>query len=504
MGNSNGSLADYYDAFETHDGLQGGFVWEWKDHGLRQQLDDGQLRFAYGGQFGDAPNDGNFVADGLVAPDGTPHPALRELAHLAAPVRATANDADLRRGQVRVQNRQWFSDVDGMRLRWRVTVDGVEVETGRVDLPSIAPRKAAKVDLPFTRPTIGPGQEAHLGVEFVTRKASAWAPRGHVAGWEQFALPGRARPARRQRVTGTTTIDGDVVRSGHIEAVFDREVGALATLRWRDGDVVVGGPQPSFWRAPTDNDGFRWLEWGIDDLHREVRVAELELVGPAAVFTVETCLRGNDPDDDGDTELSHRQSVTVLPSGELVVDDVIVVPDALDDLPRIGVQFELAPGFEDLQWLGLGPDETYPDRKRSATIGRWRSQVSDELVPYLVPQESGLHLDTRWAALERADVGVLFAALEPNAFAFSARHFRDDDLWRARDLTDLSPRAETFVHVDVAHRGVGTLSCGPDALPQYRITPGRYAWRWRLRAYDPRHEHVDQVARTVQSGFERR
>jgi beta-galactosidase len=202
--------------------------------------------------------------------------------------------------------------------------------------------------------------------------------------------------------------------------------------------------------------------------------------------------------------LTHRQTVTVTPSGELVFDEVVVVPDRLDDVPRVGVLFALAPGFDDLQWLGLGPDETYPDRKSGATIGRWRSRVADDRVPYLVPQEYGLHLETRWAALERDDVGVLLAATDPTALAFSARRFTDDDLWRSSASSDLSPRAETFVHVDVAHRGVGTLSCGPDALPQYRIRPGRHSWRWRLRAYDPRHERVDELARTVQSGFERR
>jgi beta-galactosidase len=262
--------------------------------------------------------------------------------------------------------------------------------------------------------------------------------------------------------------------------------------------------RPDGWSDEAAKPLSRWLAWGLDDLHREVRVAELSMEGAAAVFTVESRLRLADAGKTDAGGLRHHQRVTVLPSGELVFDDLVVVPDVLDDVPRVGVVFTVATGFEDLQWFGLGPEETYPDRRRGATLGRWRSRVTDELVPYLVPQEHGLHLESRWGALERADAGVLFAALAPTSFAFSASHFTDDDLWRARDRTELEPRAETFVHVDVAHRGVGTLSCGPDTLPKYRLAPGAHGWSWRLRPYDPRSDSVDALARTVQSGFERR
>ena len=138
-------------------------------------------------------------------------------------------------------------------------------------------------------------------------------------------------------------------------------------------------------------------------------------------------------------------------------------------------------------------------------VGRWHSTVTDQFVPYLVPQEHGLHLDTRWAALERdgGTDGVLIGAVNPSSLAVSVSHFSDDDLWRARDLTELVPRAETIVHVDAADRGLGTLSCGPDVLPEYRVAPGRFTWRWRLRAYDPGRDDVGSLARVRQSVPER-
>jgi beta-galactosidase len=341
-----------------------------------------------------------------------------------------------------------------------------------------------------------------------------------VVGWEQFVLPGRARPAGREQSTGVVEVEGDLVRAGQTEVRFDLRAGALGGLRWRDDDVVVKGPAPTLWRAPTDNDGLklflgraegwtdeeakplsRWLAWGLDDLRREVRAVTLESEGDLAVFEVDARLHGTD----ASVEVEHRQTITVFPNGELVFDETVVLPDILDDVARVGVELTVAAGFEHLEWLGLGPWETYPDRRAGATVGRWRSSVDEQLAPYLVPQEHGLHLETRWFALERAaTAGLLIAAMEPSSLAFSAAHHTAGDLWRARDLTELSPRAETIVHLDVAHRGVGTLSCGPDALPRYRIAPGTHAWRWGLRAFDPRRERVDAIARVVQTVSGRR
>ena len=496
MGNSNGSLADYADAFERYEGLQGGFVWEWKDHGLRQALEDGRSRFAYGGQFGDHPNDANFVADGLVAPDGSPHPALTEFAYLAAPVRATATEADLRRRKVRVENRQWFTDTAGIRLLWEVTVDGKPTQSGRVDLPAIAARSTAAVDVPFDRPTTDPGEEAHLTVRFATRRATPWAARGHVVGWEQFALPSRARPARRQSVEGTVELDGATARAGDLAVEFDLEAGAVRSLSVGDRLVVTDGPRASLWRAPTDNDGLklfldrtdgwsdesakplsRWLAWGLDDLQSRVVDASVDQDGANVVFTSDLELRGTDVS----VVVRHFRTATVQPSGVVEFDDEIVVPEVLDDVARVGLVFTVAGGLEQLEWFGLGPGESYPDRRAAAVVGRWRSTVGDQLAPYLVPQEHGLHLDTRWFTLAGRDGGeVMVTAVEPPVLAFSASHYTALDLWRAHDLTELAARDETIVHLDVAHRGLGTLSCGPDVLDRYRIATGSHRWRWQL------------------------
>lgn len=503
MGNSNGSLADYYEAFESHDGLQGGFIWEWKDHGLLQRLDDGRQRFAYGGQFGDEPNDANFVADGLVGPDGTPHPALSELAYLAAPVRITATAAGLRRKRVTVQNRQWFSDLGGLRATFEVTVDGDVVQKGKVELPEVAPQKRAPLDLDMELPSLEAGQEAHLTLHVRTAKASTWAPRGHVVAWAQFPLPVRARSKPRRAVaaesTEPVTVRATRLTCGKVELALGDA--GIDGLRYDGDDVLTGWPRPTLWRAPTDNDGLklflgrddvwtdeaakplaRWLEWGLDDLRVSAASVDVDHDDGAATVVTTRDLVGRNPD----VVIRHRQTVTVHGSGDLLLEDAVEVPELLDDLPRVGVVFETAAGFEHVEWFGLGPHETYPDRRAGGLLGRWRQTVTDQYVPYVMPQEHGLHLDTRWFALGHADarLALLVQCLD-EPFPFSASHLTAHDLWQARDVTDLEPRPQTIVHVDQAHRGLGTLSCGPDTLPRYRVGGGSYVWRWRLRPFRP-------------------
>jgi beta-galactosidase len=215
----------------------------------------------------------------------------------------------------------------------------------------------------------------------------------------------------------------------------------------------------------------RWLRWGLDRLTSEL-VSAQERHG---VFTVHRRLVGRSRD----VTIDHRQVVTMDPEGTLVYDEVLHVPDVLDDLPRVGVTFRLAPGHDRLTWLGLGPHETYPDRRAGARFGRWEATVADQYVPYVLPQEHGGHVGTRWfTLLDEEGRGVEVAAEEP--FSFSASHFTADDLHGALTTADLVPRDEVVVHLDVAVRGLGTGACGPDTLPEHRVGGGTYRWRWTL------------------------
>jgi beta-galactosidase len=448
MGNSNGSLADYWATITSTPGLQGGFLWEWKDHGIRQVLPDGSTRLAYGGQFGDTPNDCNFVADGLVGSYGEPHPAMREVAWVYRPVTVAAG----RGNTLRITNRQSFTDLRWLRAEWQLLVDGAVRASGKLQLPAVAPHATVTVPVPCALPD-GTG-ESHLTVRFTTAADQPWAPKGHLVAWDQVLL----RAATR----------------GH-RAVAPA-AGALTT---RDLDRTLTEPVSlAIFRATVDNDGFKLMP----ELSLRIRV------GGTGMATWQAAGIDRLPAESLVTHSMERRSVP----GGAEYHHTVVVPDALADLPRVGVQFALPARFRTLRWFGRGPGENYPDRKAGSTLGVWSGTPDDS--PYLVPQEFGLRTDCRWFecidpakgqalrvdALSVSTPPTQAAAAGPAALHCSATHFTADDLYAATTDTDLRPRRELIVHLDAAHRGVGTGSCGPDVLAQYRLPAGTYRFAYRL------------------------
>jgi len=462
MGNSNGTLADYWDAIESTPGLQGGFIWEWWDHGLVQTLSDGRTHWAYGGDFGEQPHDGNFVCDGMVWPDRRPKPAMWEHKWLAAPVRIAGAAADVAAGRVEIANHQHFSDLGWLRARYSLTSDGVEMAGGAFDLPSLGPGERATVGLPgwiTPDPKVG---ETFLMVRITTATDLAWAP----AGFEVCALqlPIGEDPSRIT-LTSAVVVHGDVALDAEGRLIHP---------------CLAAPPTLSLWRAPTDNDRIggmaaRWEQLGVDRLER--RLVGIERRGAATVVR-------SDYTTGAGMVVPHEAAYTPLADGGIAVAETAELPEALADLARVGTVLEIVPGPEALQWFGTGPHETYPDRKRGGIVGRWTSTVTDQYVPYIRPQENGGHADVRWLELtDETGSGLRIDLDEPRQA--SVTHVRATDLAAASHDIAVVPVAETVVHLDAAHRGLGTASCGPDTLPEYRLEPGTYRWGWTLRDLSP-------------------
>jgi beta-galactosidase len=430
MGNSNGCLADYWDAILAGARHQGGFIWEWKDHGIRTTLENGRRGFAYGGQFGERPHDGNFVADGLVAADLAPHPAAQEVAWVYRPVAVEP----VGRGRLRVSNRRAFTGLDDLAASWELLVGGVVTASGPLELPSVAPLGTTTVPLPCAVPA---APDALLTVQFVQRRRTAWAEAGFLVAWDQIELRGatRSRPAAAM------------------------SAGPVA-------DVLAAPPVACIFRAPVDNDGFKLMP----QLSRRFRVGGTALVGwQDAGIDVRPA----------DELVEHDHDVEHLDDGSELHTHHILVPPSLTDLARVGVTFHLRPGFERLRWYGRGPLENYPDRNRGAVLGTWDAPVDSP--PYLVPQEFGLRTDCRWfECVDRRGRTLRIEPLTPRTVHCSATRFAARDLYEARHETDLRPRRELVVHVDAMHRGVGTASCGQDTLPRYRVPTGEHRLVYRL------------------------
>jgi beta-galactosidase len=452
MGNSNGSLADYWEAFEATPGLQGGFIWEWKDHGLTQRLANGSTRYAYGGQFGDQPNDGNFVADGLMHADLTPHPAMREVAWVHRPVAVTL--ASRQRG-LTITNRRTFGDLSDLKARWQLRVAGVVTASGILTLPAIDPGASATTPFPAAIPD-ALNAAVHIDVSFEQRKATPWAPSGHVVAWDQLEL----RPVRWRRAQpGPTT----------------------ATVTRADLPFVPG---LCLWRAAVDNDGFklmpeitfagskalsRWLAAGVD----RMRPVEIDERTRRDVLVVCEQWQGTE----SGPLVAHTWQARRIGTASYELSHVVEIPDELADLPRVGIRFTLPPSFDRLSWSGRGPHENYPDRRASATLGRWDGPP-DEL-PYLVPQEFGLRMDCDWIRLYGSGGGLTITPTS-GLLHFSATHHTAEQLYEAADVPALERTNGLAVHLDVAHRGLGTASCGPDVLDRYKLAPGTYKWSYQV------------------------
>ena len=468
MGNT-GGLADYYAAFERHGALQGGFIWEWVDHGIRRRDRRGREYWAYGGDFGEEPNDANFCADGLVWPDRTPHPALYELKFLARPIRVEA----LRGGRFRIRNLHRFAGLDRYRGEWELTVDGVSRRRGR--LPALHVPPGGTLDLALDLPEAD--GERFVTFRFFLRRAADWAPAGHEVAWQQLVLP--SRRTRRTAGRAVRSSAKGVFETGSVRAAFDLERGVLRELSAGRRNVLAAGPQLQLWRAATDNDGLRllperdggvlrrWLELGLDSLQLGLDSVH---AGAGSVEVVHSA----------PGLVTHRHRYRLLDSGELVVENVVELSPALRDVPRIGVGLALRPGLERVAWYGRGPWESYSDRLASTVVARFESTVADEYVPYILPQEHGHHVDTRWLSLTDGTGFGLEVEGRPT-IGFSASHFTAGDLFAARHTTDLVARRQVFLSLDHAQRGLGTSACGPDTLPQYRLLEPSYRFGYVLR-----------------------
>ncbi|MGA6220526.1 glycoside hydrolase family 2 TIM barrel-domain containing protein [Streptomyces umbrinus] len=459
MGNGPGGLADYQRIFEAHDRIQGGFIWEWIDHGVK----DERYGFAYGGDFGEELHDGNFVCDGLLFPDRRPSPGLLEYKKVVEPVRI---EGDGTNGTVRVTNAYDFADLSHLEFEFSYQVDGFPTGAHRLTVPPLAPGESAEVKLPATAPD-GQGEEVQWTVRALLAEDTAWAGRGHEVAWAQQTVTPRAPlPA----ATGARpAADGDRITLG--PASFDARTGALRTI----GTTEVTGLRLDVWRATTDNDdGASWQDdvrdgevWRKLGLHRmRHRLDAVELADDALTVRTRVAPAGREVGlrtvyrwtSDG-TRL--RLTVSVGPEGDWTV-----------PLPRLGIRLGLPASFgENVTWFGSG-GEAYPDTMAAAKTLLWDTTVDDLQTPYVRPQENGARADVRWA-----EVGDLRIEGDPE-FWFTARRWTTEQLDAARHLTDLTPGDTVWVNLDHGQQGIGSQSCGPGVLPRYqlRVRPAEFSF----------------------------
>jgi len=459
MGNGPGGLAGYAELFDRHPRLHGGFIWEWIDHGIAQLTPAGEPYFGYGGDFGERVHDGNFVIDGLVFPDRSPSPGLLEAKAVFAPV-GIAIDPAAR--SISVRNRQHAAGLHAYRFGWTVEDGGVPVAAGDLEVPNGLPGAVTTTGFPAAlvdAAAAAPDDERWLTVTASLATGTAWAAAGHEIAFAQARLGGSAAappPAK----PAAPAASGELALGC---AVLDRDTGELRRL----GPFGVHSAFPDFWRAPTDNDvrvAGAWRQAGLDRLERKILSVRYE---PGALCTrLRIAPAGAD--------FGFLATLTWTADGRL---SLYVAPSGTwpGPLPKIGLRLVLDAVVEEVSWFGRGPGEAYRDTYHATRVGRFTTPVDGLATPYVRPQENGNRLHARNLTLTAAAGQHLTVTADPHV-DFAVRRWSPELLTAARHTPDLVPDGRTHLHLDAAHQGIGSASCGPPLPPGHRLTAHTVAY----------------------------
>ncbi|PKA53701.1 beta-galactosidase [Apostasia shenzhenica] len=460
MGNSNGNIHEYWEAIDSIAGLQGGFIWDWVDQGLLKDGKDGNKHWAYGGDFGDVPNDLNFCLNGLLWPDRTPHPALHEVKYVYQPIKVSLSN-----NRIKIVNAQFFEATEELEFGWSLQGDGCGLGSGILSFPIISPQNSYEIELESC-----PWHSllnSHLAAEIfltITIKlihSTRWAKEGHILASCQLNLPSRRnlRP--------------------HIEGF----------------SLIEKGVMPCFWRAPTDNDKgggsesyvAKWRAALLNDMLFQVN--HCSIVKQADdVLHVTASFYGVPSTNRGTILFRIDANYWIHASGDLIIDYTVIPSDDLPPLPRVGIEFHLDKSFDRVKWYGKGPFECYPDRKEAAHVGLYEANVADLHVPYIVPGECSGRADIRWVAFQNTDRFGLFASAYGTSppMQMSASFYGTVELDRASHNEDLVRGNDIEVHLDHKHMGLGgDDSWSPCVHKKYLVPPVPYSFSIRFSTVFP-------------------
>ena len=464
MGLGPGGLDRYWDVIFSDDRFMGGCVWEWRDLSVRETLPNGKQTFIYGGHYGEQPNDMQYDIDGILFPDLRPKPAYFELKRAIQPADFSLAAEDF--SAVTVTNRQDFADLSAFTLGWRLLRDGECIAARELAVPNCPARESATLPTSCVLPD--EGGEYTLELSLRTACETPWCGPGFEMAWRQFTLKKDAPAAAHAPDAAPLRVseDGRLIRfeGERFRYIFDARLGAFVSLCAGDRELLCEPPRLTVWRAPVDNDIFvnrgpsPVPEWRTQWLDRAFsRIDSAVLDGPAVT------VRGTHGGLTVEPALRWTARWSVAPDGRIDLELTADVRDDLPDLPRFGVEFRLDKALSGLEYYGFGPGQCYRDMRLAARLGLWRSTVEEQHVPYIKPQESGAHIDTRWLRLSDGRCGLRVDA--DNGFTFGVHRNTPEEIEHARYYAGLEPRDQTVLIIDHAQRGVGSASCGP-VLPE--------------------------------------
>lgn len=461
MGNSNGNFQEYFDIIKSSPHMQGGFIWDWVDQGLKTKDADGKTFWAYGGDLGagNLQNDDNFCANGLVAADRSVHPGLHEVKKVYQYI--IFKDKDWRKGLITVENNFNFIELDGYNFKWQLIKNGKVINSGNFDV-SLDP--GSTIDIKLSIPEIMDDAEYLLNVFATTKNDQPLIPAGHEVAREQFGGDTRYFFASlNNSESGDLTIskNGNILefKSGDISGKLNTVNGQWTSYDYKGRSVLRSLPTPYFWRAPTDNDfGNNMPErlgiWRTANENKKltsVKIGDKNQTGQT--IEVKWLLT--------DIETPYTISYTILNNGAIKVEASIDLNENnLPEMPRFGMRLELPKAYENINFYGRGPWENYSDRSTASFLGEYDQKLKDQFTwNYIRPQENGYKTDVRWVTFADDDGnGIKFTGMQP--ICFSALPYTAEDMdpgltKKNQHPSDLNERNFISLHIDLNQRGVG-------------------------------------------------
>jgi len=508
MGNGPGELTEYWDVFYQYPAAQGGFIWDWLDQGIAVKNSAGEICYTYGGDFGDQPHDKNFNINGLVFPDRTPSPGLKEYKYVMAPFKI--RDFNFKEGRLEIENQFDFIDSSDFKLNWEIEAAGVLIKSGSQDF-DLKAEEIKKFELEglqlddlellieekLRELNLNLPAENYLNFSIVLKKNKSWAEAGHEITFKQFAVPyvfDRSTLVNQavQNFQDLSLNESELYLELHgcdFTVYFDKGSGELVDYIYRGKSIIKRGPALSFWRAPIDNDNTditynyssEWKKEGIDRM--EQRLDEMKIAGfneeqlhVVSSYTLAPASR--------DLLFKAEIEYKIYQDGEVELKSSGYFADKKwHSLPRISLDLELSQDLEYVSWFGRGPGESYPDSRRAAYVDLFSKKVGELHTPYVYPQDNGNRSDTRWLQLRnRAGAGVEFYS--SSKFDFTAHCYSKGDLEKAEHDCEIPFRDKIYLELIHKNRGLGSTSCGPRALEKYELKIKDFEFQIHFKGID--------------------
>ena len=488
MGNGPGDFEDYFQMIQDNDKMCGGFVWEWCDHAIAHgTAENGKTIYAYGGDHGEEIHDGNFCMDGLVYPDRTVHTGLLEYKNVYRPARVISYDKES--GELVLHNYMDFDDLkDYVKISYELTQDGLVICKGKLPEVSAAPHSEGKINLKINVPESG---KCYLKFIYHLKKELPLLDEDHILGFDEIEVSkDGAKCKLAEKWLQKTAVDSELqvnendtqihIKGREFAYTIDKRTALFTEMKFAGREYLNHPMELNIWRAPTDNDMYIKSEWKkahYDKAYTRAYTTEVVQGKHGVKITSHASVVAETVQKILDVTITWK----IEAAGKIDADIAVTKDDEFPDLPRFGVRMFLDKKLSAVRYFGMGPQESYCDKHQAASHGLYRADVGDLHEDYIRPQENGSHYDCEYVELNNSRYGIVASA--EKAFSFNASYYTQEELEKKTHNYELIESDSVVFCVDYALNGIGSNSCGPVVLDQYRFDDVLFRFQFTLIPY---------------------